>query len=157
MENEDWNVLPDTALHKEEADYHYAGFWIRFWAFLLDFVVVSSLNRFILFPFLFTNNPSFGPRGIFTLEGLVAAIVLYAYYVVMTKVFSQTLGKMVFNIRVIAKEEQRLTWGDLFFREVIGKFISKFLFAGYIAAAFSKKKQGFHDHFADTFVVHNRD
>jgi uncharacterized RDD family membrane protein YckC len=157
MENEELSVLPDTPAAKAEITHHYAGFWIRFWAFVLDFVVVSSLNRFILFPFLFTDNPAFGPRGIFTLEGLVAAVVLYVYYVVMTKVFSQTLGKMVFNIRVIANEERRLTWGDLFFREVIGKFISKFLFAGYIAAAFSKKKQGFHDYFADTLVVHNRD
>ncbi|MFC7373370.1 RDD family protein [Fictibacillus iocasae] len=144
-------------LAKQEKRYHYAGFWIRFWAFLLDFAVVSSLNRFILFPFFFTENPSFGPAGIFTLEGLIAAIVLYAYYMVMTKVFSQTLGKMVFNIRVIAKEHETLTWPDLFFREVVGKFISKFLFLGYIAAAFSKRKQGFHDRFADTYVVYNKE
>lgn len=132
----------------------YAGFWMRFWAFLIDYVVVSSLNRFVIFPFFKWKEIDFGPADIFSVEGLINAIVLYVYFVVMTKLTSQTLGKMVLNIKVESTTEQSLTWSTVIFREFIGKWISKVLFAGYIAVAFTKRKQGFHDYFADTVVVH---
>ncbi|MGC4376087.1 RDD family protein [Fictibacillus sp. Mic-4] len=132
----------------------YAGFWMRFWAFLIDLIVVASLNRFVLAPFFKVENITFGPYDIFSVEGLVTTIVLYLYYVIMTKLTGQTLGKMIMNIKVLSTTGEPLTWGTVFFREVIGKMISKFLFIGYIFAAFSKRKQGFHDYFADTYVVH---
>lgn len=28
----------------------YAGFWMRFWAYLLDLLVVGSINRLIIHP-----------------------------------------------------------------------------------------------------------
>ncbi len=29
---------------------HYAGFWMRFWAYLLDLIVVGSLDRLLVKP-----------------------------------------------------------------------------------------------------------
>lgn len=134
----------------------YAGFWLRFWAYLLDLLVIGSVNRIFINPLLQVldigpNEPAFLP-----LHTVLTGIVFYLYFVLMTKFFQQTLGKMVFGVKVIAKDGN-LTWGTILFREVIGRFISKALFGlVYIWVGISPVKQGVHDYFADTYVVHTK-
>ena len=135
----------------------FAGFWIRFWAYLLDLIVIGSINRIVIHPFLIgfdipSDQPSFLP-----LETVLTGATFYLYFFLMTKYFRQTLGKMVFGIEVIAKDGT-LTWGALFFREIVGRSISKALFGlVYIWVAFSPKKRGVHDYFADTLVVYTKE
>src|SRR5690625_4512142 len=134
----------------------YAGFWMRFWAFLTDLIVVFSINGLLLFPLKFINNGVIDV-GFWTLNGILSAIVFYIYFLLMTKYFGQTLGKMLFGLRVIRSDSEPLRWSDLLFREVIGRFIYKvmsFLTLLYIVVAFTPEKQGIHDMFGDTRVVH---
>ncbi|WP_066172993.1 RDD family protein [Bacillus marinisedimentorum] len=132
----------------------YAGFWMRFWAYLLDLIVIGSLNRILVYPVLRYIEAPLTQESMFAPAAAATAIVMYAYFTVMTKLFGQTLGKMVFGLKVLSERHEDLTWNDVLFREVIGKFISKtLLFIGFLAVAFSKKKKGFHDYFADTIVV----
>lgn len=63
---------------------------------------------------------------------------------------------MVFGLRVVDLKGEKLTWGTILFREWIGRFISATIFVGYVIVAFLPKKQGLHDLFADTSVVHER-
>jgi uncharacterized RDD family membrane protein YckC len=49
-----------------------------------------------------------------------------------------------------------LTWDTVLFREWIGRFISASIWILYAIVAFLPKKQGLHDLFADTAVVHER-
>src|SRR5690625_5583509 len=80
-------------------------------------------------------------------------IVLYLYFLFMTKKLGQTAGKMIFGLAVIRADEQPLQWRDLLFREVIGRFIYKaffFLHFLYLIVAFSNEKQGLHDIFGNT-------
>lgn len=78
----------------------------------------------------------------------------------MTRFFRQTLGKMIFGIEVISAKGDRLTWGQLFFREGVGRFLHQAPILGnltllaYIVVACTPKKQGVHDLFAETYVVH---
>jgi uncharacterized RDD family membrane protein YckC len=72
----------------------------------------------------------------------------------MTKYFNQTIGKMVFGIKVIDLKNDKLTWGTILFREWIGRFISATVVIGYIIVAFLPKKQGLHDLFTETSVIH---
>jgi uncharacterized RDD family membrane protein YckC len=76
----------------------------------------------------------------------------------MTKYFKQTIGKMVFGLKVVDIElSGQLSWSTVIFREVIGKFISKTIFfIGFLVVAFSPKNQGIHDMFADTSVIMER-
>jgi uncharacterized RDD family membrane protein YckC len=89
---------------------------------------------------------------------IATTIVFYAYFILMTKYFRQTLGKMVFGLRVVDLAEERLSWKTVLFREGIGRYIAgvfaPITFVVYLVAAFTKKKQGVHDLFADTSVVH---
>lgn len=132
----------------------HAGFWMRLWAYLLDLVVIGSLNRLLVYPIFRALGLPFADKGFLEPAGIAAAIIFYLYFVLMTKYFGQTLGKMVFGLRVVPLEDTSLSWGTVLFREWIGRFISGFIMAAYIVVAFLPKKQGLHDLFAGTTVVH---
>ena len=132
----------------------YAGFWMRFWAYMVDVLVTSSISTILLNPFSALDTAS--PLG-WTYTGIIAVLIFFIYFVLMTKYFGQTLGKMIFGLKVMRKDGTPLTWNDVLFREVIGRFfyrvfgIAKIL---YLIIAFDKQKRGIHDMIADTIVVH---
>jgi len=133
----------------------YAGFWMRLWAYLLDLLVVGSLHRLLVFPLFHLLGIPTERTNMFAPATIVTTVVFYTYFVLMTKFFQQTLGKMVFGLKVADESGKPLTWSTVLFREVIGKFIAKtILFIGFLFVAFSEKKKGMHDQFADTIVVH---
>jgi uncharacterized RDD family membrane protein YckC len=134
----------------------YAGFWMRFWAYLLDLLVIGSINGIVVYPIFRALNLSLNDANMFAPVSIVTAIIFYAYFVLMTRFFGQTLGKMVFGLRVISLNEQSLSWGAIVFREWIGRFISGTIIILYVVVGFLPKKQGIHDLFADTTVIHER-
>ena len=74
----------------------------------------------------------------------------------MTKFLGQTLGKMVFGLRVVSVKHETLSWSDVIFREWIGRFISNIFKLLYVLVAILPDNQGIHDYFADTKVVHEK-
>ena len=132
----------------------YAGFWMRFWAYLLDLVVVGSIVRLLIKPVFRILDIPLAKANMFAPASIAAAVIFYLYFVLMTKYFNQTLGKMVFGLKVVDLKSDQLTWGTILFREWIGRFISATIIVGYIIVAFLPKKQGLHDLFTDTTVIH---
>lgn len=132
----------------------YAGFWMRFWAYLLDLIVIGSIDRILIKPIFRLLDIPLLESNLFAPISVATAITFYAYFVLMTRYFQQTLGKMVFGIKVVGLMEERLSWKTILFREWIGRFISSTIVIGYIITAFLPKKQGLHDLFSDTSVVH---
>lgn len=135
----------------------YAGFWMRFWAYSADLVIVFAVNGILLSPLAFLNSGSVTLLEFFTLQGLLSGLVMYLYFLIMTKFTGQTLGKMIFGLKVIRKDRLPLRWSDLFFREVVGRLIHRLLvFTNvlYLVVAFTDEKQGIHDIFSDTRVIH---
>lgn len=133
-----------------------AGFWIRFWAYMIDLIVLASLGGLVVKPVfrvvgIDVTNPPFILLSSYKVTMLVIALF---YFLLMTKYLKQTIGKMILGIKVVSKNEAPLTWSALFFREVIGRFISKLLVFPYVLVAFMPKKEALHDLFADTYVVH---
>lgn len=132
----------------------YAGFWTRFWAYLLDLVVIGSINRMIINPVFRALDVSLIEDSVFSPVAIATAVVFYLYFVLMTKFLGQTLGKMVFGLKVVELDGKELSWGTVIFREWIGRFISATIMVLYVVIAFTKKKQGLHDLFADTTVIY---
>jgi uncharacterized RDD family membrane protein YckC len=132
----------------------FAGFWMRFWAYLLDLIVIGSFDRLLIKPIFRLLDVPLLETNLFAPISIATAITFYAYFVLMTKFFGQTLGKMVFGLKVIGLGEERLSWKTILFREWIGRFISSTIVIGYIITAFLPKKQGLHDLFSDTSVIH---
>ncbi|GIO25601.1 RDD family protein [Ornithinibacillus bavariensis] len=146
------NDVPDT-------NQRYAGFWMRFWAYFIDVLVIFSLNGILLSPFKFINDGIAISIGFWTVTGIVGSIVFYAYFLLMTKFLGQTIGKMILGIRVIREDEKPLRWSDLIFREVVGRFIYRvftILMLLYVVVGFTEQKQGLHDMIGNTRVVFDR-
>ncbi|UJL47482.1 RDD family protein [Virgibacillus sp. NKC19-16] len=134
----------------------YAGFWMRFWAYLVDLIVIFSINGILLSPFKFINDGASIDVGFWTLTGILGAVIFYVYFLLMTKFFNQTIGKMIFGLKVIRNDLRPLEWSDLLFRELVGRFIYRvfsFMVLLYIVVAFTPEKQGVHDMIGNTRVV----
>lgn len=133
-----------------------AGFWVRFWAYIIDLIVLSSIGGLLIKPvFRVLSVPITNPMSLFfSPYKITLLIVTLLYFLLMTKFLQQTVGKMILGIKVITKEEKALDWGTLIFREVIGRFISKVLLFPYLLVAVMPRKEALHDLFADTYVVH---
>lgn len=136
----------------------FAGFWTRFWAYLIDLIIVSSISGILIKPlFRIVDFPISNPGFLlFSPYKVVLLMLFLTYFAVMTKVFSQTVGKMILGIKVIRTDNSNLTWGNILFREVIGRFISKLLTIPYLLVIFMPKKEALHDLFADTYVIHEQ-
>jgi uncharacterized RDD family membrane protein YckC len=141
---------------KVERKLSFAGFWMRFWAYLLDLIVIGSIDRLFINPVFRLLGFDLNAISMFAPISIATAITFYAYFVLMTKFFGQTLGKMVFGLRVVNLKGEKLSWGAVIFREWIGRFISTSIWITYIIVAFLPKKQGLHDLFADTTVIHEK-
>lgn len=160
-ENIDRPEMQSSHIDKEthmitKKDRRYAGFWMRFWAFLVDLIIVGSINMIILSPFNLSEQSDI-LFGTLTIYGLITSVVFYLYFLLMTKYFSQTIGKMIIGIRVIREDGRAPEWSDLLFREVIGRFIHtvfSLLNLLYLIVGFTSEKEGIHDMLARTRVIH---
>ena len=137
----------------------YAGFWMRLWAYLVDIIVLFSISG--IFTSLLSLSGAYSNYsllGLITAKAIVTGIIYYSYFLLMTKLTNQTVGKMIFNLKVVSETNEKLTWLDLFFREIIGRFIYNSIFIMkvlYLVVAFTPKKQGIHDMIGKTKVIHN--
>ena len=53
--------------HKEmnPPELKYAGFWMRFWAYLLDLIVIGSINGIVVYPIFRALNLSLNDANMF--------------------------------------------------------------------------------------------
>lgn len=132
------------------SEYRYAGFWIRFVASFLDGIVMFAFQYLIYF---IAGVDLMEPPA---LLNLALTLVSIAYYVIMTVMLGQTLGKMALGIRVVRKDGGPNGWGWILLRETVGKLVSALiLMIGYIMAGFDSKKRALHDRMSGTYVVKN--
>jgi len=141
----------------QETSYKAAGFWMRFWAYIIDGVILFGINGLLLSPLGFLNEGMPIELGFWTVNGILAGTIFYLYFLFMTKIYQQTIGKMILGIKVVSDRKEKLSWGDVFFREVIGRIIYNVFFVLkllYLVVAFTNKKQGLHDLIGNTRVIH---
>ncbi|MHB8963152.1 MAG: RDD family protein [Saccharofermentanales bacterium] len=134
-------------------DYFYAGFWIRFLAYIVDLLMIGSIVRFINGPLsIFTKGVN--EISIWHLSIGAAVIVYPLYFVLFTKFTGgQTLGKIIFGIRVVSFTEYEMTWKTVIIRELFGRYIQKTLLFLYLIVAVTPKKQHIADMLTDTGVI----
>lgn len=134
----------------------YAPFAYRLLAFVTDMAVLGVVAQVLAFitgipkreP-VFELVPSFD-----SLSSVVAVIILWAYFVLTTKYFGGTFGKMAYGMHVERTDGKPLDWTTVFLREVIGKIISTITgLLGFLWISWDARKQGLHDKIADTVVV----
>lgn len=135
--------------------YFYAGFWIRFFAFIVDLICIGSITRLTIgsaanLDWLKVSD------SYLSIYGFAALLIYLGYFILFTKLnHGQTIGKMIFGIRVICFNESDLSWTTVLVREGACRFILKFplLFVGYLPTIFNQRKQHIGDYFSNTSVV----
>ncbi|MBI5477077.1 MAG: RDD family protein [Ignavibacteriales bacterium] len=151
---------------QQAASFHYAGFWRRFLAYIIDQMVMGVLGIFIVIPFLAMMgiglwNEEFDPSvgfliwliGAYLTMILTVIIGEWLYYALMESMKGATLGKMALGIKVTDIQGNRISFGRATGR-YFGKILSGLtLSIGYIMAAFTQQKQALHDILARCLVI----
>jgi predicted Zn finger-like uncharacterized protein len=135
-----------------------AGFWIRVVAYLIDGLLLWSVQFVLgLLISLIINMlglPAEGNSSIDAVLWLFEATLSLGYAVFFIGYCGQTPGKMALRIKVIRTDGGPVSYGRAVLREVLGKFVSGILLGiGYLMVAFDSQKQGLHDKMADTYVI----
>ena len=151
----------------------YAGFWLRFVAYIIDGVVSGILFVVLLIPlFILTGAGAALGRissgedisdeaGAFLAFGFIFGLlsitvgVRWLYYALSeSSTWQATLGKKMLNLTVTDMAGQPIS-----FARASGRYFSKFItnlipFAiGYILAGFTEKRQALHDMIASCLVL----
>lgn len=132
-----------------------AGFWMRFWAFLIDTLLVSAVIGIAVNPFFYFFDWDLQATNWYAPIVIISGVIYYTYFVLMTKFFTQTVGKMIFGLKVVTDDGAPLSWSTVLFRECVGRFISNtFMKIPYLIVVFTPQHKAVHDFAADTHVVH---
>ncbi len=144
---------------------HYAGFWIRAVAIIIDSVILHfmSLAMNIVFVFLI-QAPLIASMGrtaeVLFLQGLIGfslqMLLPISYSCFFLRNFAATPGKMLLGIQVLCSNGAYLSYTHALAR-FFAKFLSTILFGvGYLMAAFDVEKRALHDRLCDTRVVYKK-
>lgn len=147
-------------------DEDYAGFWLRFVAYIVDSILLGIVNFIIGFVvgLMFgaaggmQQNPQGPPDGAFLAMqmglNIVSIVIAWLYYSFMESSEAQaTFGKQMLGIIVTDMDGERISFGKATGR-FFGKIISGIICAaGYIMAGFTEQKQALHDIMAGCLVV----
>ncbi len=138
----------------------YAGFWMRFLAYLIDTLLLSA----VFFPLGLglglvigasdgvENSPLFAAAGSLSRVVSIAAGWLY-FGLLESSSWQGSVGKKLLGLRVTDMNGQRISFGKATGR-YFGKILSGMIcLIGFIMAAFTEKKQALHDMLAGTLVV----
>jgi uncharacterized RDD family membrane protein YckC len=144
----------------------YGGFWIRFVAIVIDGIIISiatlpvlaflSMLGLVHHPTIIHGSPD---------ETDIAALVAFAgsiriawaainwlYEALLTSsAWQGTVGKKLLNLKVIDEAGNRISFARATGRH-FAKYLSYFLFIGFIMAAFTDRKRALHDFIAGTLV-----
>lgn len=133
-----------------------AGFWIRFWAFFFDSMIVGAIVGVLVNPIFYFMDWSLDKTNWYAPMAIISGLFNYSYFVLMTKIWQQTIGKMILGIKIKTINGEKLNWSTVLFREVVGRFINNTIPVIYIMVAFMPKNQGIHDLISDTMVVQEK-
>lgn len=138
----------------------YAGFFVRLAAYCIDWIIIGLLLFVVRIPMWIVSlgGGDFIMKDFFFHYSLYD-IVLYClkalYFILLTYYGGATFGKRIMQIRVISKENRKLTLFEVVFRETVGKFLSGIILCiGYFMIGADKEKKGLHDILSDTRVVY---
>lgn len=166
----------ETISTSPQSELNYAGFWLRFAAYIIDRFIISVIGLIIAIPsVLIIVSMAIGLDkvsdledlladgnllkvgvivGIIILISLLSLVTTWLYYALFeSSKQGGTPGKMAVNIKVTTYEGERLS-----FARATGRYFARIitnmtLLVGYIMVGFTEKKQALHDILANCVVI----
>jgi uncharacterized RDD family membrane protein YckC len=152
----------------------YAGFWLRFVAYLIDTVIIYAVQFFIFMPVFGLLGISFASRAddfenmsdaeamgmagtMMAASGaaiFLGSVIAILYWSLMeSSKYQATVGKLALGLKVTDMDGNNLDFVKALVRNVCKIISGMIMGIGYIMAGFTDKKQGLHDIIANTLVV----
>lgn len=144
---------------------HYAGFWFRVIAAIVDVIICQIAVIIIVLPLGFALGLSMSGTSTQTeieavgsgLGTILGILIQWLYFTAQeSSAWQATLGKKMLGIKVTDMNGERIGFGKAnarYWSKILSALI---LFIGYFMVAFTEKKQGLHDMIAGTLVMRNR-
>jgi uncharacterized RDD family membrane protein YckC len=155
-------VLPKL-LPLESESIEYAGFWLRFWAGMIDVCLeaVGALVLTLVIDFLLRRFGRF--LGISAFLSKVATGVAFIFVLAVgawlycafmeSSPWRATVGKRLLGLQVVTSDGDRISFGTATVRHLM-KFLSLFcLTVGFMMSGWTKRRQALHDIPCDCLVV----
>lgn len=143
---------------------HYAGFWRRAVALLLDVFLFFILTAPVLyliygreyFAMDATNDAPVLFQGV--MDFLITKVLAVVLIVIFWRLVYATPGKQLMHLKVVDAESfERISWMQALVR-VLCYLVSMLPFyLGFFWVLWDKRKQGFHDKLAKTVVIYEED
>ena len=136
----------------------YGGFWRRFWACLLDGIVLGCVSMFVYgaaIAIVRIVSPEIeDPFKALLIPQIAANTIIKAFYFIYFHgLTGQTVGKLALGLKVVKRDGDTIGFARATVR-YLGSIISfLFLGIGFFGIAFDARKQGWHDKIAGSFVV----
>jgi uncharacterized RDD family membrane protein YckC len=145
-----WDDAPPAA------EPRFAGFWIRFVAYVIDVIAVGLTFGIAIFVLLVATgvidiDETDGGSGQGGNGG--GLLLMVVYFVICWGLWQQTLGYRVLGLRLVKTDGTPVTWGTSVVRGLMFIVASIPLALGLIWAGFDREKQGWHDKVAGTWVI----
>jgi len=135
----------------DKNDFKYAGFWVRFGAWLIDYagVLFFSIILYIILAIL-GFDPTNMDRG---LDVVLTYIYMVLYFTFFIATWSTTPGKRIYGLKVVNEDGNKVSW-SMSFKRALLQPLSTFLFgAGYTNMNKNGKEQAWHDRKSHTIVT----
>jgi len=152
----------------------FAGFWLRFVAYIIDTIIIYSLQFFIFAPVFGWLGISFAARStdfenlsdaeamgiigamaaVSSATLILTSVIALLYWTMMeSSKYQATVGKLALGLRVTDMDGKSLDFAKALVRNLCKILSAMIMGLGYIIAGFTEKKQGLHDIIASTLVV----
>lgn len=145
----------------QERNIRYAGFWVRFWASIIDSILVSIVILPLL-TWIYGKDYFLKSIGLAEsdsiFEGPAEVLLSYVFPAVVIVLFwiarQATPGKMALSIKIVDAD----TLGPMSKGQALGRYLGYYvstfgLMLGFLWVAFDPRKQGWHDKLARTVVI----
>lgn len=138
------------------------GFWRRLWAFAFDFLLILLLMGIFVVAGFLTVELGAGIRGVPLLKQvrLIASLIFplavvlgIVYFSFFHAAWGQTIGKMIFRVRVVKKNGQPVSFLQALLRTFVYLISALPVFLGFIWIGFTSGKRSWHDLISGTIVV----
>ena len=139
------------------------GFWVRSLAFLVDhLILLFTLAIFGVVGFLAAEIGTGGKREVLLYPQArivlpilypLAIILVLTYFTFFHGAWGQTIGKMIFRLRVVKADGQPLTFSWALIRTFAYILSAIPFFLGFFWSGFTSSKRTWHDFIAGTIVV----
>ena len=163
--------FPAVAPSSAAGQVHYAGFWIRFLARLIDGLLLGVVNLILRIPLAIMLGVGTGAglarpgagmvflpaiMGMVGISAVIGIAIGVAYEVYFVSTRGGTLGKLALGLKIV-----RANWSAVPAGLAVGRYFAQWvsgaiLLIGYIMAGFDNQKRALHDRICETRVIYSR-